>query len=282
MTSTEMTLKEFKALFDSFDEVPFTRGGQKEVYGAIHPKYGNVVVKVVFQSDARSKREIQILQQHHFVNVPKLYDVATLNIEGKDTTVLVEQRIAGKTLFEIIQSGKRYNLNEATDFLEQSLHFIDEIAAQGIVHRDIKPANIMLIPSGTYYFLDFGIARLASSASITPESRTSPLTPGYCAPEQFMGGPHHTDTRADLFSIAVVTYELVSGKNPFRSDDDNDFSVLMNTATLTPTDFRIPGDTQSQFMGLLSSMMSKSVIQRPRNAQEALDWLHSAETTFGK
>ena len=271
---------EFKNRFTTFENGPMAEGGQKIVYSAVHPKYGDVVVKLLFHKDARAEREINILLNEALLHVPHLYEVADVDVDGKDTTVLVEQRIKGTMLRDRIRAGAKYNLGQAVDFLEQALKFIDEISQREIVHRDLKPENIIQTNSGEYYFLDFGIARILDAVSLTATSQGGIGTIGYCAPEQFTNQKDRIDTRADLFSIGVVTYELITGKNPFREDASSILAVLYNTATVIPTQYALSGDTQSQFMGLLSALMSRSIIGRPKNAGEALKWLEVAKSTF--
>ena len=271
---------QFCARFSAFDDNEIAKGGQKIVFSALHPMYGDVVVKVLLKVDARTMREIEIMNTHQFNAVPRLYEVEQVEFKGSDSLALVEQRIDGSSLRDIIASGKRYSLAEAVDFLTQSLVFIDEISKQKIVHRDVKPENIMLTDDGRYFFLDFGIARILDAESITETGFGGPNTPGYAAPEQFAGMKDIVDSRADLFSLGVVTYELIKGENPFRKNAQGVLGILYNTATITPTLFDLEGDDRSMFRGLVSSMMSKSIIGRPRNAEEALSWLEAAKPTF--
>lgn len=271
---------EFKNHFVSFESGPMAEGGQKIVYSAVHPEYGDVVVKLLFRKDARAEREISILLKEGFHHVPHLYEVSDVDVDGKETTVLVEQRIKGTMLRDSICAGIKYDLGQAVDFLEQALKFIDEISQREIVHRDLKPENIIQTANGEYYFLDFGIARILDAVSLTATNQVGIGTIGYSAPEQFTNQKNRIDTRADLFSIGVVTYELITGENPFRENASNVLAVLYNTATLIPVQYPLQGDAQSQFMGLLSSLMSRSIISRPRNAAEALRWLEIAKRTF--
>lgn len=275
-----MNFEEYKKKFCTFGEQPLARGGQKEVYKATHTEFGNVVVKVLFSVDGRSLREIDIVRENEFCRVPKIYRVDDLEVNGCPTKVIVEEYIAGVCLREIIKTGKRYTLWEAADFLEEALKFIDEISACDIVHRDIKPENIIVCVDGSLTFLDFGIARILGATSLTATNQGGPNTPGYAAPEQFTGQKDRLDTRADLFSIGVVTYELVTGRNPFRENARDPFQILFNTATITPVELHLKGDTQSQFAGLLSAMMSRQLYARPKNAQQAMKWLAIARSTF--
>ncbi len=107
-----------------------------------------------------------------------------------------------------------------------------------------------------------------------------PHTPGYSAPEQFNNLKKEIDSRADIFSLGVVTYECITGMNPFRAGSDNVIEVLQKTETITPVQYSIEGDTQSQFMALLSTMMGKYPSRRPKTAEQALRWLNAAKQTF--
>jgi serine/threonine-protein kinase len=275
-----ITFEELRRQFSSFCEKPLAEGGQKKVYRAEHPVYGSVAVKVLNHYDERAQREVEIAQKNNFQHVPLIYDVQSVLKDGCETVVIIEQFIIGTDLREVIRSGKEYSLFEAADFLQQSLMFISEISKKNIVHRDIKPENIIVSPDGELYFLDFGIARVLDATSITKTNQGGPNTPGYAAPEQFTGQKEHLDTRADLFSIGVVTYELVTGVNPFRKNARSPYEVLNNTVTVTPVQHQIEGDVQSQFMGLISTLMSKQVFLRPQTADKALEWLKSARETF--
>lgn len=258
------------------------RGGQKNVFKATHKKYGAVVIKLFFRlDDPRSVREIEIGQKYKIEAVPTIFKTGQISYEGSTTLYVVEQRVEGRELREIILGGHKFSLNEAVDFLEQSLHLIQQLETLGIVHRDIKPENIIVAPSGKIYFLDFGIARVLAMPSLTKtEAIIGPHTPGYAAPEQFNNVKKQIDSRADIFSIGVVTYECITGVNPFRTEAQNVLDVLRRTETITPVSYQIAGDSQKYFMALLSSMMGKYPSRRPKNATQALDWLYAAKATF--
>lgn len=272
----EMCQEEFKTI-----EL-MTRGGQKIVFDGVHNSYGQTVVKLYFQlNDPRSLREIQIEKDLHLSMVPKIYETGTIEYEGTETLYIIEQKVSGVELRKVIESGKRFSLNEAVMFLEQGLEFISCIENKGIVHRDIKPENIIRADDGKIFFLDFGIARVLGADSLTMTgAMMGPHTPGYAAPEQFNNLKKEIDSRADIFSLGVVTYECITGKNPFREGAINALEVLQKTETITPVKYSIEGDTQSQFMALLGAMMGKYPSRRPRTAKQAMEWLKVAKNTF--
>ena len=268
---------------EEFEKIELmARGGQKIVFDGVHNSYGETVIKLYFQlNDPRSLREIQIERDLNLSMVPKIYETGTIEYEGTETLYIIEQKVKGTELRKVLESGKRFSLEEAVTFLEQGLEFIACIENKGIVHRDIKPENIIRADGGRIFFLDFGIARILGADSLTRTgAMMGPHTPGYAAPEQFNNLKKEIDSRADIFSLGVVTYECITGKNPFREGSINALEVLQKTETITPVQYSIKGDTQSQFMALLGAMMGKYPSRRPRTAKQAIDWLKVAKKTF--
>jgi len=221
-------MRDFKELEAELSNmVQIARGGQKVVYSATHPTYGSVVVKLFFKTDARSQREIDISADSDFDCVPKIHETGHVTYIGSDTLYVIEQRVEGEELRKRLDRGERFTLKKAVDFLEQGLSFIKELEDKNIVHRDIKPENIIVSTDSKIYFLDFGIARILGVPSLTKtEALVGPHTPGYAAPEQFNNLKSDIDSRADLFSIGVVTYECLSGKNPFREGATSHLDIL--------------------------------------------------------
>ena len=277
-------MKKFQEMCqEEFEKIELmARGGQKIVFDGVHNSYGETVIKLYFQlNDPRSLREIQIERDLNLSMVPKIYETGTIEYEGTETLYIIEQKVKGTELRKVLESGKRFSLEEAVTFLEQGLEFIACIENKGIVHRDIKPENIIRADDGRIFFLDFGIARILGADSLKRTgAMMGPHTPGYAAPEQFNNLKKEIDSRADIFSLGVVTYECITGKNPFREGSINALEVLQKTETITPVQYSIKGDTQSQFMALLGAMMGKYPSRRPRTAKQAIDWLKVAKKTF--
>jgi len=128
---------------------------------------------------------------------------------------IVMELIEGETLSEVLARGP---LSAASSLavLDQLLDAVGYAHARAVVHRDIKPDNVFVTLDGRVKLTDFGIAHMGTTAALT-QAGTVMGTPGYMAPEQVTG--HPVDSRADLFAIGVVGYELVTGHNPFGATD---------------------------------------------------------------
>ncbi|MBF6464690.1 protein kinase [Nocardia beijingensis] len=105
--------------------------------------------------------------------------------------------------------------NRAVDVIAQAAEALDAAHAAGLVHRDVKPGNILLHTSGFVYLIDFGIARAADGTALTATGLVVG-TLGYMAPERFTGT---ADARSDVYSLACVLYETLTGQPPYGAGD---------------------------------------------------------------
>ncbi|RYY86973.1 MAG: serine/threonine protein kinase, partial [Comamonadaceae bacterium] len=135
---------------------------------------------------------------------------------------LVMEYIQGDDLKHHLDRGVRYSLEQSLKIIRDLLSALDYAHKQGIVHRDIKPANLLMEPGGRVKLTDFGVARIQDSGEATRTQGSMVGTLKYMAPEQVQG--QKIDSRADLFSVGVVLYQLLTDKRPF--DGDNDFSII--------------------------------------------------------
>jgi TonB family protein len=199
------------------------RGAMGIVYEAVDPLIGRkVAVKVIHLQACAHAGKAQFLRERLFrearaagalshLGVVTVFDVGH---EG-DLAFIAMERVEGPSLYQVIASGRNITRVEALEVLRQVAAALDYAHRNGIVHRDIKPANILLDKIGAAKLADFGIAKVMSTELHTVTGMLMG-TPSYMSPEQIESLP--SDGRADQFSLAVVAYELLTGRRPFHAD----------------------------------------------------------------
>ena len=171
-----------------------------------------------FRTEARSAARLL------HPNIVTVYD----SDRDGDTAFLVMEFVAGDDLKQLLDGGGRYDTEHALHLVHDMLAALEFAHRQGVIHRDIKPANLLVEKGGRVKLTDFGVARITGEATRTQGSMIGTLK--YMAPEQVQG--QKVDARADLFSAAVVAYQLLTGARPF--DGDNDFSIIHQVIGHTP------------------------------------------------
>lgn len=271
-------------LLSNFDEVKrIAKGGQKVVYSAKHKKFGDVVVKICFKKNERLIREIELVSSGEFINTPQIFETGLVEYDEDETIYIVEEKVLGRELSNVITNESPVSIERAVYFLEQGLNFILtlENSGDGVVHRDIKPDNIMVSDDDKLFFLDFGIARVIGMESLTAtEAFNGPYSPGYGSIEQIDNLKEDIDSRTDLYALGVVIYECLTGINPFLQGASNITDVIENTRTLMPRIISIKGDDKNQLLGLLNIMMAKYPSQRPKDAKQAMGFLEVVKSTL--
>jgi TonB family protein len=155
----------------------------------------------------RFRQEVQAVAALAHPNIVTVFDV------GEDYFVM--ELLEGTTLQTLLGSRARLEITESLRILVPVADAIDFAHQHGVLHRDIKPGNIMLMPDGRIKLMDFGVARL-TSGTITA-SGDFLGSPSYMAPELLSDGP--VSERTDLFSLAVVAYELLTGRRPYEGEN---------------------------------------------------------------
>jgi serine/threonine protein kinase/Tfp pilus assembly protein PilF len=195
-------------------------GGMGEVYKAEDLKLNRTValkfLPVHLVEDVHAKErfihEAQATAALQHPNIAVIYDF----IESVNETVIVMEYLEGQTLAQKIKLQKA-NLKQNLDWMIGISCGLAIAHEKGITHRDIKPENLIITSSGVPKIMDFGVAKLRGTPTLT-EAGSRIGTLDYAAPETVMGSK--SDHRSDIFSLGVVFYELLTGQRPFYGDHD--------------------------------------------------------------
>jgi serine/threonine protein kinase len=156
---------------------------------------------------SRFKNEARAAGRLHHPNIVGIYEYG----EDEAVAFIAMEFVDGTGLREYLDRKVHFEFGQLVNIMAQLLQALEFAHGHGVVHRDIKPANLIMTAMGELKVADFGIARIDTS-ELTMDG-TVLGTPSYMSPEQCMGRP--SDHRSDLFSAAVVFYELLAGEKPF-------------------------------------------------------------------
>ncbi len=199
------------------------KGAMGTVYQGRDPKINRVVaIKTLALSQEFEADELEDVKERFFreaetagrlnhPNIVTIYDAG----EEHDLAYISMEYLKGKDLTPYIKSGNLLPLRTVLEMVANSAEALAYAHDHNVVHRDVKPGNIMYDPdSGTLKITDFGIARITDSS----RTKTGMVlgTPSYMSPEQLAG--RKVDGRADLFSLGVMLYQMVTGQLPFTAD----------------------------------------------------------------
>jgi serine/threonine-protein kinase len=158
----------------------------------------------------RLQREAMAAARLNHPGIVGIYDVILV----EDVPHVVMEYVEGETLAAMLANGP-LPVERAVGLIWQVCRALEYAHTQGVVHRDIKSSNIIVDRSGRAKLGDFGVARIADKQATQTTAAIG--TPAYMAPEQLRG--RGADERSDLFSLAVVLYEALTARNPFRGED---------------------------------------------------------------
>jgi tRNA A-37 threonylcarbamoyl transferase component Bud32 len=209
--------------YEIVDEIG--KGAMGIVYLARDPLIGRLVALKTFrigysikdqemeQFRIRFMREAQSAGILTHPNIVTIHDVVEASDEG--LAFIAMEYVRGTNLKLLLQGEQPVTLRAVLDIISQVGEALDYAHANRVVHRDVKPANILITGENRVKITDFGIARLDSS-NLTQEGQLLG-TPNYMAPEQIQG--KEVDSRADLFSLGVVLYEMLTRHKPFQGEN---------------------------------------------------------------
>ena len=259
-------------------------GGMGEVYLAedvrLHRKIALKILPESFTADAhRLSRFEQEARAASALNHPNILTVHEFGAES-GVHFLATELVEGETLREKIDGGEM-SVSDALNIAEQTAFALSAAHALGIVHRDVKPENIMIRADGIVKVLDFGIAKLiappADSVDTEGETLAKRMTrtqPGmllgtlhYMSPEQVRG--QTLDARSDIFSLGVVIYEMLTGKEPFDKPTSSDVIAAILTENPPPVT-QTRTDAPAELERIVGKALKKNKDERYQTSKDFL------------
>ncbi len=252
-------------------------GGMAVVYKAKCHRLNRMVAIKILKDDyiededfrSRFHAEGQAVAMLSHPNIVSVYDVSTTS--GGDYIVM--ELIEGITLKQYMEKKGVLNWKETLHFATQIAKALDHAHSRGIVHRDIKPHNIMVLKNGSIKVADFGIARvIAKGNTLTKEALGSVH---YISPEQAKG--EHVDARSDIYSLGVVMYEMITGKQPYEGNSPVNVALQHITGGAIMPSILNPGIPAG-----VEQIIMKAMAHSPNGRYDSAVDLMSAMDTFRK
>jgi serine/threonine protein kinase len=192
-----------------------------------------------------------------------------------DCYQMVMEYVEGESLSDILERWRPIKYELALALVRQICLGLEHAHAKGIVHRDIKPGNVMVTPMGRAKITDFGLAKLTQANTSQTAANSILGTPLYMSPEQAFG--ESVDQRSDLFSLGTVLFELLTGKQPFASE--NYMGVIQNIINKD-----IPGvqEFNDQIPDDVAAIVDKALAKNRENRfQTAREFREAVESLLG-
>jgi serine/threonine-protein kinase len=260
-------------------------GGMGAVYKALQPAMNRMVaVKILHPKLAnrkdltsRFRREARAMSHLTHPNTVKVYLYGELE-DG--SLYIVMEFLEGKNLNQSVRSEGPFPLERGLPVLIQVCNALEEAHRAEIIHRDLKPENIFLTQQGGMKdfpkVLDFGLAKVSEremrpgSIILTQEGMVFG-TPEFMSPEQAQGKP--LTPASDIYSLAVILYEVLTGKLPFDAKNPMEFIQLHVTTKPKPINERVPGKT---FPPLLWTVLEKALAKKSEErTSSAAEFAHA-------
>jgi serine/threonine-protein kinase len=230
------------------------------------------ILKSEFTTDdefiKKFKRESLAAASLSHPNIVGIYDVG----EQDGIYYIVMEYIQGQTLKDYIKKMPRLSYEEALKIIYQIALALDHAHRNGVVHRDIKPHNILITDEKIVKVTDFGIARAASSVTMT-NTGTVMGSVHYFSPEQARGG--FVDLRTDIYSLGVVMYELLTGALPY--DAESPVTVALKHIQDSPVEpLHVDSSIPRAVNDIVLEAMEKDMTMRYQTVREMIDDINEA------
>jgi hypothetical protein len=260
------------------------RGGMGTIYRAIDTMLNReVALKAIHPQLADNQQlmdrfKIEAMTQAR-MNHPHIVTIFSFN-KIDDQYIIAMEYVDGKSLKEVLQAKKMLGPSEAISIIIQVAEGLAYAHAHNVIHRDIKPANILLAKDNQVKISDFGIAKIFGSQGLTKTGMMMG-TPWYTPPEQIMG--KHIDFRADLYSLGVTFYELVTSRVPFDSETNSEFQIQKaHLETPPPRPSLYNPQIGVKLEKIILQALQKKVEKRFQSAGEMIAELKKIHDELGK
>ncbi|NOZ79157.1 MAG: serine/threonine protein kinase, partial [Acidobacteria bacterium] len=247
------------------------RGGMGVVYKAEEESLDRfVAVKVLgehlTQDEGyvkRFQREAQAAARLNHPNIVQIYFIG----EDDGRHYFAMEYVSGQSLQEILRIRGKLPPGEAIQLVLQAASGLAAAHAAGIIHRDIKPANLMITREGHVKITDFGLARPTEAATRLTATGMLMGTPAYLAPEQCLDKT--IDQRADIFSLGVTLFEMVTGRRPFEASSPVALLKIIADAVPPALD-HVSADPDDPLRRILARMLAKDPGERYQSCRELI------------
>ncbi|MCA8950022.1 MAG: serine/threonine protein kinase [Planctomycetes bacterium] len=279
------------------DEQELARGGMGTIYRVFDPALKRTIAKKVLGITRKGSTSIGALMGRFLgeaqvtaqLDHPGIVPVHELGIDADGRVYFTMSLVRGRNLHEIIELVRQgrdgWTRTRALGVLQRVCEAVAFAHSKGVIHRDLKPANIMVGPFGQTYVLDWGLARVGTTATDPSEAASVDWiddaphltregdvmgTPAYMAPEQARGEIDAVGPRSDVYAIGAMLYHLLGGRIPYADAGTTTWQAMLD-ATLSgpPTPLReIVRDVPEELVAIQERAMARDPGDRYASAQD--------------
>jgi eukaryotic-like serine/threonine-protein kinase len=255
-------------------------GGMAEVYEVLDQELGAIIALKLFTTEvnspallARCRRELMLARELNHDNIVRVFDIG---LHGERRFITMEM-LDGADLRDVMDEAQP-TWGESLRYLVQACDGLHAAHLRGVVHRDVKPENFFVTKNDQLKVMDFGIAKKATDTDEIVIDGTTAGTPAYMSPEQIRDYSS-VSPMADVYSLGVMAFEMVTGEVPFYTDDAREL-MMMHIKEPPPPPTILEPDLPAALEEIVLHALEKSVDKRLKTCREMSDRLQEVLKTF--